>query len=111
MSKYPYEICNNLFHEPAIIVEVEELSDEEWESEPLPLEECLFCDHHSESLEKNMEHMTSKHSFFIPHIDCLVNLEGLMMYLGEYNFVVLNNLLDIQVTSLNWCAHEMHSYH
>ncbi|OMH80393.1 Cytoplasmic 60S subunit biogenesis factor [Zancudomyces culisetae] len=50
----------------------------------LTLEDCLFCDVRSSGgLEKNMEHMRSEHSFFIPDIEYLVDLEGLIEYLGE----------------------------
>ncbi|KAG9273769.1 zinc finger protein 622 isoform X1 [Astyanax mexicanus] len=45
--------------------------------------DCLFCSHHSRSLSKNMAHMTSTHSFFIPDIEYLVDLRGLIAYLGE----------------------------
>lgn len=57
-----------------------------WESvegEALPIEECLFCSYQSKSLEKNMKHMTVEHSFFVPDAEYLVDLEGLISYLGE----------------------------
>lgn len=62
--------------------------DEEWEDvedEPIPITNCLFCSHVSESLEGNVDHMTIEHSFFIPHIDYLIDPEGLFEYLGKYN--------------------------
>ncbi|KAJ8024534.1 hypothetical protein HOLleu_34467 [Holothuria leucospilota] len=60
--------------------------DEEWEDvedEPIPITNCLFCSHVSDSLEGNVDHMTVEHSFFIPHIDYLIDPEGLFEYLGE----------------------------
>ncbi|XP_067425946.1 cytoplasmic 60S subunit biogenesis factor ZNF622 [Emydura macquarii macquarii] len=49
----------------------------------VPLTDCLFCPHHSSSLMKNVAHMTKAHSFFIPDIEYLVDLRGLITYLGE----------------------------
>lgn len=45
--------------------------------------DCLFCIHQSEDLENNMEHMAKAHSFFIPDIEYLVDLEGLLEFLGN----------------------------
>ncbi|XP_028909704.1 zinc finger protein 622 [Ornithorhynchus anatinus] len=45
--------------------------------------DCLFCSHHSSSLMKNVAHMTKVHSFFIPDIEFLSDLRGLIKYLGE----------------------------
>nr|XP_046263943.1 zinc finger protein 622 [Scatophagus argus]XP_046263944.1 zinc finger protein 622 [Scatophagus argus]XP_046263945.1 zinc finger protein 622 [Scatophagus argus]XP_046263946.1 zinc finger protein 622 [Scatophagus argus] len=45
--------------------------------------DCLFCSHHSKSLMKNVDHMTKVHSFFIPDVEFLVDLRGLVRYLGE----------------------------
>ncbi|XP_072365661.1 cytoplasmic 60S subunit biogenesis factor ZNF622-like isoform X1 [Scyliorhinus torazame] len=49
----------------------------------IPVTDCLFCSHHSRSLLKNMDHMTKSHSFFIPDVEYLVDLRGLLKYLGE----------------------------
>lgn len=49
----------------------------------IPVTDCLFCSHHSHSLSKNVAHMTKEHSFFIPDIEFLVDLRGLLSYLGE----------------------------
>ena len=51
--------------------------------EHLELADCLFCPHRSETLESNLEHMTGVHSFFIPEIEYLANLPGLIAYLQE----------------------------
>jgi len=45
--------------------------------------ECLFCDFKGQTFEEKMDHMTVDHSFFIPDIEYLSNLNGLINYLGE----------------------------
>ena len=60
--------------------------EEEWEDvegEAITSTECLFCDRSSADAEKNVEHMTKGHSFFIPNIEFLVDLQGLLNYLGK----------------------------
>ncbi|XP_068582245.1 cytoplasmic 60S subunit biogenesis factor ZNF622 isoform X2 [Cebidichthys violaceus] len=49
----------------------------------IPVTDCLFCSHHSKSLVKNVAHMTKVHSFFIPDVEFLVDVGGLVRYLGE----------------------------
>ncbi|XP_068197355.1 cytoplasmic 60S subunit biogenesis factor ZNF622 [Antennarius striatus] len=49
----------------------------------IPVTDCLFCPHHSRTLMKNLGHMTRVHSFFIPDVDFLVDLQGLIRHLGE----------------------------
>ncbi|TNN39218.1 Zinc finger protein 622 [Liparis tanakae] len=49
----------------------------------IPATDCLFCSHHSKSLVKNIAHMTKVHSFFIPDAEFLVDVAGLVRYLGE----------------------------
>ncbi|XP_077978155.1 cytoplasmic 60S subunit biogenesis factor ZNF622-like [Glandiceps talaboti] len=55
----------------------------EVEGEAIEVTDCLFCSHSSSSIEINVQHMTKEHSFFIPNIEYMVDLEGLMRYLGE----------------------------
>ncbi|KAI8087688.1 C2H2 type zinc-finger-domain-containing protein [Gilbertella persicaria] len=45
--------------------------------------DCLFCTYQSNTFEENMTHMTNVHSLFIPDIEYLVDLRGLIRYLGE----------------------------
>ncbi|OCH93127.1 hypothetical protein OBBRIDRAFT_817963 [Obba rivulosa] len=45
--------------------------------------QCLFCPESSSSLEDNLTHMSTAHSFFVPEADYLVDLPGLITYLGE----------------------------
>ncbi|KXN90222.1 hypothetical protein AN958_04712 [Leucoagaricus sp. SymC.cos] len=44
---------------------------------------CLFCPHPSTSLEDNLTHMSTTHSFFIPDAEYLIDVTGLITYLGE----------------------------
>ncbi|KAK6337147.1 hypothetical protein TWF718_009931 [Orbilia javanica] len=49
----------------------------------LPITECLFCAHPSPTLQQNLTHMSKLHGLFIPEQPFLVNLEGLIRYLGQ----------------------------
>ncbi|EEC19589.1 ribosome biogenesis protein, putative [Ixodes scapularis] len=76
--------------------------DSDWESvdeeqDRIPPNCCLFCDHQSTNCESNVEHMTTAHSFFIPDAEYLVDLEGLLTYLG-YKVGVGKACL--------WCRHQ-----
>lgn len=62
-------------------------SVEDWEENALGIEECLFCSHISSSLESNVNHMTKKHSFFLPDAGFIADLEGLVVYLGNINLI------------------------
>ncbi|CAG8448733.1 1592_t:CDS:2, partial [Scutellospora calospora] len=59
--------------------------DDENMQEEIKLTEidCLFCTQKSESFEANLTHMTKVHSFFIPELEYLVDLYGLIKFLGE----------------------------
>lgn len=43
---------------------------------------CLFCDKKSASLKSSLKHMNLAHGFFIPEERYVIDLEGLMEYLG-----------------------------
>ena len=50
----------------------------------LNVTDCLFCTESGfASLDDNLAHMAVAHSFFIPDLEYLVDLEGLITYLGE----------------------------
>ncbi|KAF8622340.1 hypothetical protein AX15_007075 [Amanita polypyramis BW_CC] len=49
----------------------------------ISISECLFCTNASTSLEENLAHMSLSHSFFVPDAEYLVDLSGLITYLGE----------------------------
>lgn len=61
------------------------LFKEDWSDcdDAVSVNECLFCSKISRNLEKNMEHMTKVHNFFIPDIDYVTDLDGLLTYLGN----------------------------
>ncbi|XP_045626058.1 cytoplasmic 60S subunit biogenesis factor ZNF622 [Procambarus clarkii] len=64
-------------------MEIEEVDSDEWEGEAIELLDCLFCSHHSNTLEEELHHMTEKHSFFVPDLEFCVDVAGLITYLGE----------------------------
>ena len=57
--------------------------DDDIEEDILEVTDCLFCPHHSVNLEENLKHMTRSHSFFIPDLEYVVDLKGLVTYLCE----------------------------
>ena len=63
----------------------EDDDSDEWEDEEeaIPITTCLFCNHKSSSLEGSLNHMSHQHSFFIPDSEYVVDMEGLVTYLGE----------------------------
>lgn len=66
--------------------EIEEVDSDEWDEDtknPIANNDCIFCPHHSDDLVENVKHMSVAHSFFVPDIEYIVDLEGLLMYLGE----------------------------
>ncbi|KYQ99796.1 C2H2-type zinc finger-containing protein [Tieghemostelium lacteum] len=70
--------------QPRTLEEQEKLlEDKIRNAKKYPLEMCLFCSHHSETLEKSVEHMVKVHSFFIPDIEYLIDLPGLIRYLSD----------------------------
>jgi pre-60S factor REI1 len=65
--------------------DVEEVDSDEWDEEENPIlnNNCLFCSHHSSNMIKNLKHMTLEHSFFIPDVEYVIDMKGLLTYLGE----------------------------
>ncbi|WWC67641.1 uncharacterized protein I206_101551 [Kwoniella pini CBS 10737] len=45
--------------------------------------DCLFCSAAQASVDHNVAHMAKQHSFFIPDRDILLDVSGLLSYLGE----------------------------
>lgn len=69
--------------------DVESVDSDEWLEDtenPVVRNDCLFCNHHSQSWVKNLKHMTTVHSFFIPDPEFCVDIKGLLIYLGEKVF-------------------------
>ncbi|ETL81695.1 hypothetical protein L917_18045 [Phytophthora nicotianae] len=50
---------------------------------PLEKEDCIFCSHHAADFDSCLTHMLKEHGFFIPDVEFLVDLEGLIGYLAE----------------------------
>lgn len=46
------------------------------------IDTCLFCDCKSSNVNDNIEHMNTIHGFFLPEEQYLIDLEGMMDYLG-----------------------------
>ncbi|CAG9319226.1 unnamed protein product [Blepharisma stoltei] len=44
---------------------------------------CIFCNFSSESIDGNLKHMMTSHGFFIPDIEFVKDLEGLLKYLQD----------------------------
>lgn len=75
--------------------DIEEVDSDEWDEDedddaednsydnPIVQNRCIFCGQRSASLVENMKHMSTVHSFFVPDTEYVVNLPGLMRYLGE----------------------------
>ncbi|TDH68707.1 hypothetical protein CCR75_007957 [Bremia lactucae] len=64
----------------------EELSKEieEYKKQvPLEKEDCIFCTHHAADFHACLSHMLKVHGFFIPDVEFLVDLQGLISYLAE----------------------------
>lgn len=72
-------------HEASTEDEIEAILREKMESAPKlsPDSDCLFCEHKSSSLEDNITHMSAAHSFFLPELESLTDVHGLVEYLGE----------------------------
>lgn len=88
----------------------EELLDEDYDEEEvaemlanvIESTRCLFCDKRSVSIERNVDHMNLAHGFFIPEDQYLIDLDGMMEYLG---FKV-----GAGATCL-WCSKQFKSVH
>ena len=44
--------------------------------------QCLFCSTQSKDIDSNMAHMLKNHGFFVPDVEYLTDIEGLLTYLG-----------------------------
>lgn len=66
--------------------DVESVDSDEWLDDlenPIDQNNCLFCDHHSGSMKRNLKHMMIEHSFFVPDLEYCVDQRSLLLYLGE----------------------------
>lgn len=62
--------------------DIDEEEEGEKADEGIPLTDCLFCEAKFGSVEDKCEHMAAKHSFFIPDMAHVSDLEGLVRHLG-----------------------------
>jgi pre-60S factor REI1 len=66
----------------------EDIDDEDTEKDEfddslgIPINDCLFCDSKFSSVEDKCEHMAKVHSFFVPDMGHVSDLEGLVKFLG-----------------------------
>lgn len=66
--------------------DIESLDSNEWLDDlenPIERNDCLFCDHHSRNVIRNLKHMMVEHSFFVPDLEYCIDLKGFLLYLGE----------------------------
>lgn len=77
------------------------MDSDEWD-EDIPNTECIFCPHHSRSLVRNLRHMTSEHSFFVPDLEFCVDLSGLISYLSAKVY---------QGHMCLWCSESGRNFH
>ncbi|XP_033193942.1 cytoplasmic 60S subunit biogenesis factor ZNF622 [Bombus vancouverensis nearcticus] len=69
--------------------DIESINSDEWIEDtenPVTNNNCLFCNHHSRSLVRNLKHMTIAHSFFVPDPEYCTDIKGLLVYLGKKIF-------------------------
>ncbi|CAK4080411.1 unnamed protein product [Aphanomyces euteiches] len=69
--------------ENAVENEGDEEEEEIQEDVSLDIQHCMFCSHEADSLESNLTHMQKFHGFFIPDLEYLQDMEGLITYLVE----------------------------
>ena len=72
-------------NEPLTVPEDSDLSKQEMPTKTTleSLRVCLFCNHESDGVKKNLDHMRYRHNFTILDIECLINLKGLLAYIAE----------------------------
>ncbi|PJF17669.1 hypothetical protein PSACC_02529 [Paramicrosporidium saccamoebae] len=46
-------------------------------------EECIFCNHSFESFNDNMEHMVKDHGLYVPDLEFVEDLPGMISYLAD----------------------------
>lgn len=67
-------------------MDADSVDSDEWDDDtenPIAKSNCMFCDHHSRNLVKNLKHMAIAHSFFIPDAEYCCRVEELLSYLAE----------------------------
>jgi len=94
MNEYLKKHEKSLIEEDLEVVEEFDETDKNWEDigdesmdefddkNGVPINDCLFCENKFSSIEDKCEHMAKVHSFFIPDMDHVSDLEGLVKFLG-----------------------------
>ena len=59
----------------------EECLSDDSDDGTLDVDECLFCPLVSDNMEESLRHMSSAHGFFIPDLEYLADVQGLVKYL------------------------------
>lgn len=82
------DILTDILTESETDSDTESVDSDEWIDVEISMKSryCLFCNHHSRSLTRNLTHMTVVHSFFIPDPEYCVDIKGLLTYLREKIF-------------------------
>ncbi|KAM0723973.1 hypothetical protein Q7P37_000964 [Cladosporium fusiforme] len=80
--------------------EAEKMEEDEEYEHKADVNQCLFCNYVSPTLDLNMNHMGKQHGFFVPEKEYLVDLKGLINYLSE-TIQVLHQCL--------FCAKQVHT--
>jgi len=62
---------------------MEDGEESEEEGVAIPLQHCLFCPKEHNSVAASCAHMLKQHGFFIPFVENLTDLDGMLTYLGE----------------------------
>lgn len=72
------------------VLDDDDLLDEDYDGDEaaemlarvVKIDTCLFCDKKSANIHKNIAHMNLHHGFFIPEEQYVIDLDGLLEYLG-----------------------------
>lgn len=69
--------------EDAPMLDEAEIAARMQEATAIPATVCVFDGHASGSVEENVAYMAAKFGFFVPYIESLTDLEGLLTYIGQ----------------------------
>jgi len=83
-SKEPKINWKKRFAEAKTDEEFNKILDEKIKtSKKIEENECLFCNFKGQSFEEKMKHMIDEHTFYVPDIEYVSDLKGLMKYLAD----------------------------
>lgn len=61
----------------------ESIVEDDYDAQAILPNQCLFCSIESKTIEENARHMSLIHSFFVPDLEYVNDIFGLLTYLGE----------------------------